>query len=284
MHTTLITAQALQTLMSSSQPPRLFDCSFDLTDPAAGRAQFEKQHLPGARHADLNLDLSAHAGDASAGRHPLPSREQFAVWLGKAGLRPGQQVVVYDRQGANHCGRLWWMLKWAGHEAVALLDGGLAAWLAAGGSTESGPDSTVEPAAEFPLSAPLVNTIDTGSLNSRLGDQNLTIIDARASARFRGEVEPLDPVAGHIPGALNRPFSDNLQTDGHFKPADVLRAEFKALLAGRDAAGVIHQCGSGVSAIPNLLAMELAGLGRTTLYPGSWSAWCNTPGTPRARS
>lgn len=284
MYTTLITAQTLQSLMSGNHPPRLFDCSFDLADPAAGRAWFEAQHIPGAQHADLNLDLSAHAEDPSEGRHPLPSREQFAIWLGEAGLGPGQQAVVYDRQGATHCARLWWMLKWAGHEAVAVLDGGLAAWLAAGGQTESGPGSTFEAAAEFPLSTPLVNSIDTAAIARRIGHPDLTIVDARASARFRGEVEPLDPVAGHIPGALNRPFADNFQPDGRFKPATVLQAEFKTLLAGRDPTGVIHQCGSGVSAIPNLLAMELAGLGRGTLYPGSWSAWCNTPGTPRAQS
>lgn len=284
MHTTLINAEELQTLVSSGQPPQIFDCSSDLFDPAAGRALYEAQHIPCARHADLNLDLSAHDKGLGEGRHPLPSREQFAAWLGQAGLRPEQQVVVYDHQGANHCGRLWWMLKWVGHEAVAVLDGGFSAWLATGGAIETGPGCGVVAATDYPVSPPLVNTIDTATLAKRIGHPALTIVDARASARFRGDVEPIDPVAGHIPGALNRPFSDNLQPDGRFKPADVLRAEFKSLLAGRDATEVIHQCGSGVSAIPNLLAMELAGFGRTTLYPGSWSAWCNTPGTPRARS
>ena len=284
MHTTLITAETLQALLNSSSPPMVFDCSFELTDPAKGRAQYEEQHIPGARHADLNLHLSTHGAGASEGRHPLPSRDQFTAWLGEVGLTPAHQVVVYDRQGANHCGRLWWMLKWVGHEAVAVLDGGLPAWLATGASTESGTGPAPVPATAYPLRDALVKTIDTASLVKCIGQPNLTIVDARASARFRGEVEPLDPVAGHIPGALNRPFSDNLQPDGRFKPADVLQAEFKALLAGRDAHGVVHQCGSGVSAIPNLLAMELAGLGRSTLYPGSWSAWCNTPGTPRAKS
>lgn len=284
MHTTLIDAQALQSLVNSGQPPQIFDCSSDLMDPAAGRALYETQHIPGARHADLGLDLSAHDGRPADGRHPLPSREQFAAWLGKAGLRPDQQVVVYDRQGVNFCGRLWWMLKWVGHEAVAVLDGGLPAWLGSGGATESGPGNARVAPSDYPLRDPLMSTIDTASLAKRIGDPALTIVDARAPARFRGEVEPLDPVAGHIPGAMNRPFSDNLMPDGRFKPADVLQAEFKALLAGRDVAGVVHQCGSGVSAVPNLLAMEVAGLGRTTLYAGSWSAWCNTPGTPRARS
>ncbi|MDO8904876.1 sulfurtransferase [Hydrogenophaga sp.] len=284
MHTTLITAEALQVLLNSRQPPLIFDCSFDLTDPAAGRALFEDKHLPGARHADLNLDLSAHNAEPGEGRHPLPSRKQFADWLGAAGLTTEHQVVVYDRLGAHFCGRLWWMLKWVGHEAVAVLDGGLPAWLAEGGSTEKGPSVESIKETDYPLRDPLVNSIGTATLTQRIGDPKLTIIDARAAARFRGDVEPLDPVAGHIPGALNRPFSDNLMPDGRFKPAETLRAEFNALLAGRDAQGVVHQCGSGVSAIPNLLAMELAGLGRTTLYPGSWSAWCNTPGTSRARS
>jgi thiosulfate/3-mercaptopyruvate sulfurtransferase len=284
MHTILITAEALVALLKSSSPPMVFDCSFDLTDPAKGRAQYEEQHIPGARHADLNRHLSAHDAAPSEGRHPLPSREQFAAWLGEVGLSPDRQVVVYDRQGANYCGRLWWMLKWVGHEAVAVLDGGLPTWQAAGAPTESGAGPAAVLATDYPLRDALVKTIDTAEIMKCIGQPTLTVVDARASARFRGEVEPLDPVAGHIPGALNRLFSDNLQPDGRFKPADMLRAEFKALLAGRDAKGVVHQCGSGVSAIPNLLAMELAGLGRSTLYPGSWSAWCNTPGTPRARS
>lgn len=282
MHTTLISAEALQALLDGAHPPLVFDCSFDLGDPAAGRRLYEAQHIPGAHHADLNLDLSAHGESASAGRHPLPARERFAAWLGGKGLAPQRQVVVYDRQGANFCGRLWWMLKWAGHEAVAVLDGGLPAWLAAGGRVESGPGPQAV-ATGYALREALVKTIDTATLAARIGDPGLAIVDARASARFRGEVEPLDPVAGHIPGALNRPFTDNLLPDGRFKPAGTLRAEFGELLAGRDPEGVVHQCGSGVSAVPNLLAMEIAGLGRTTLYPGSWSAWSNTPGTPRAQ-
>jgi thiosulfate/3-mercaptopyruvate sulfurtransferase len=284
MHTTLITAEALQALLNSSSPPMVFDCSFDLTDPAKGRAQYEEQHIPGAQYADLNRHLSTHGADPGEGRHPLPSRERFVAWLGETGLTPDKQVVVYDRQGANYCGRLWWMLKWVGHEAVAVLDGGLAAWQATGAPTESGTGPTEVATTDYPLRDALAKTIDTTALMKRIGQAKLTVVDARAAARFRGEVEPLDPVAGHIPGALNRPFSENLLPDGRFKPADMLQAEFKALLAGRDAEGVVHQCGSGVSAIPNLLAMELAGLGRSTLYPGSWSAWCNTPGTPRARS
>jgi thiosulfate/3-mercaptopyruvate sulfurtransferase len=194
-------------------------------------------------------------------------------------------VVVYDRQSANYCGRLWWMLKWCGHEAVAVLDGGWAAWVAAGGSAESGPGpGPTNASSAYPLSPARAPTANTPTIAQRLGSPGLTLIDARAAARFRGEMEPLDPVAGHIPGALNRPFTDNIGPDGRFKPAAELRAEFEQLLAGRDPASVVHHCGSGVSAIPNLLAMEVAGLGRTALYPGSWSEWCNTPDTRCART
>lgn len=286
MYTTLIDASDLLALMAGPTPPRVFDCSFDLMNPEAGVQQFAQAHLPGAVHADLDQHLSAHAPAprASGGRHPLPTRESFAEWLRSTGLSTGEQVVVYDRQGANYCGRLWWMLRWCGHEAVAVLDGGLAAWQAAGGTVATGACATRCSPGNFSLHPALAATADTNGLARRLGAPTLTVIDARAAPRFRGEVEPLDPVAGHIPGALNRPFVDNLGPDGRFKPAGQLRAEFERLLAGRDPATVVHHCGSGVSAVPNVLAMEIAGLGRTALYPGSWSEWCNTPGLPCARA
>jgi len=285
MYTTLISAPQLHALVEARTPLRVFDCSFDLMNPPAGEAQYRDAHIPGAAFAHLDRNLSAHAGAdcASGGRHPLPTREAFATWLDQAGLTPGMQAVVYDRQGANYCGRLWWMLKWCGHEAVAVLDGGLQAWQAGGGALESGPGATPAPGG-FQLRPPLVRKASTSDISQGLGDPALTVIDARGAPRFRGEVEPLDPVAGHIPGALNRPFTDNIGTDGRFKPAAQLRAEFERVLAGRDPATVVHQCGSGVSAVPNLLAMEVAGLGRTALYAGSWSEWCNTPGLPCAQS
>lgn len=278
----LIQVRELQALLDAGTPVLVMDCSFDLMNPAAGRAQFEAEHLPGAVHVDLDRDLSEKGRPASDGRHPLPERERFAARMAELGLNPGVQVVVMDRQGVNFCGRLWWMLRWCGHEAVAVLDGGLAAWKAAGGALESGP-AHARPAGAFRAGPSLTPTLDTAGLLARLGRADTTVIDARAPARFRGEVEPLDPVAGHVPGALNRPFNDNLQADGRFKPAAQLRQEFDALLGGSDPTGVVHQCGSGVSAVPNVLAMAIAGLGTTTLYPGSWSAWCNTEGTPRAR-
>lgn len=284
MHNTLISVPELHTLVDSGQPLRVFDCSFELMQPDAGDAQYLAQHIAGAVRANLDRHLSAKgAPDAACGgRHPLPSRERFAAWLGSVGLHPNMQVVVYDRQGANYSGRLWWMLKWAGHEAAAVLDGGLQAWVAAGGAVESGPGPEPRPGS-FPLTAPKTALVDADSIARRLGHPGQTVLDARAAPRFRGEVEPLDPVAGHIPGALNRPFGDNLDASGFFKSADVLKAEFTALLAGRDPASVVHHCGSGVSALPNLIAMEVAGLGRTALFAGSWSEWCSDTKRPVAQ-
>ncbi|KRC01250.1 3-mercaptopyruvate sulfurtransferase [Hydrogenophaga sp. Root209] len=283
MFTTLISARELQQLMSSGAPLRVFDCSFELTKPDAGAAQFAEEHIPGSLYVHLDHHLSDKTGAdrTSGGRHPLPSRETFAKRMAALGLSDDMQVVVLDRQGANYCGRLWWMLKWCGHEPVAVLDGGLAAWKAAGGALGSGPSPQVGPG-HFTLKPTAAATASTSAILQSLGRPAQTLIDARAAARFRGEVEPLDPVAGHIPGALNRPFAENIGPDGRFKPAAQLRAEFEHLLAGRDPASVVHHCGSGVSAVPNLLAMEIAGLGRTALYPGSWSEWCNTPDAPCA--
>ena len=285
-YTTLISVEQLQALMASGQPLMVFDCSFDLTNPAAGEQQYAQAHIPGAAYAHLDRDLSDKTGAADAasgGRHPLPAREKFAAWLRSVGFSSDMQAVVVDRQGANYCGRLWWMLKWCGHEAVAVLDGGQQAWQAAGGTVASGPDTTARPAGHFQLSSPRAKLVTALQLNQHLGHPDQAVVDARATPRFRGEVEPLDPVTGHIPGALNRPFVLNIGADGHFKPANQLRQEFEALLAGRDPASVVHHCGSGVSAIPNLLGMEIAGMGRAALFAGSWSEWCNTPGLPVAQ-
>ncbi|MBE0474492.1 sulfurtransferase [Rhodoferax sp.] len=284
MYSTLISVAQLQTLLASGQPLLVFDCSFELMQPAAGDAQYQQSHLAGAVRADLDRHLSAHGAPdaASGGRHPLPSRENFAAWLGSVGLAPDMQAVVYDRQGANYCGRLWWLLKWVGHEAVAVLDGGLPAWLAAGGAVEAG-TAPARPAVTYTPGSPKAVLTHTQSVLRALARPGQTLVDARGAPRFRGDVEPLDPVAGHIPGALNRPFSDNLDANGCFKSADVLKTEFEALLAGRDPASVVHHCGSGVSAVPNLIAMEVAGLGRTALYAGSWSEWCSDADRPVAQ-
>ncbi|MDH0901057.1 sulfurtransferase [Comamonas aquatica] len=297
-YTTLITPAQLQALAASDQPHMVFDCSFDLGNPPAGRQQYLQAHIPGAVHADLDQHLSARHGapgkdgqvhtaatdqPASGGRHPLPSRERFAQWLSSIGFRNDMQAVVYDRQGCNFCGRLWWMLKWAGHDAVAVLDGGLPAWTAAGGATSQG-DEPSHFQSNFALHDSLRQLVTADEVEAHLQQPKCqTLIDARAPARYRGEVEPLDPVAGHIPGALNRPFSENIALDGRFKPQALLKAEFDALLQGRDPATVVHQCGSGVSALPNLLAMEIAGFPPTRLFAGSWSEWCSHPARPVAK-
>ena len=285
MYTTLISAPELHSLMTSKQALMVFDCSFELMNPTAGDAQYQQSHIVGAVRADLDRHLSATKGAADAasgGRHPLPSREVFAAWLGSVGLTPATQVVVYDRQGGNYCGRLWWMLKWMGHEASAVLDGGLAAWQAINGAIELGTNPELQ-ATNYPLVLTNKGLADTNYVANRLGQPAMTLIDARGAPRYRGEVEPLDPVAGHIPGALNRPFTDNFDPQGKFKPAAQLRSEFEALLAGRDPRTVVHHCGSGVSAVPNLIAMEVAGLGRGALYAGSWSEWCSDPNRPFAQ-
>jgi thiosulfate/3-mercaptopyruvate sulfurtransferase len=291
MYTTLISAEQLRDLLAAKARLMVFDCSFELMDHAAGEKQYLQAHIPGAVYADLEHALSdmpqPDAGgnlrppvdSASGGRHPLPSREKFATWLSSVGFANDMQAVVYDRNGTNYCGRLWWMLKWVGHEAVAVLDGGLQAWQAAGGEVRAG----VEPShfqSNFEPRRPLRTLVTTEQVAAGLRQPAQTLVDARATPRFRGDVEPLDPVAGHIPGALNRPFASNLGPDGRFKPPQQLRAEFEDLLQGRDPRTVVHHCGSGVSAVPNLIAMEVAGYAPTALYAGSWSEWCRTPGLP----
>jgi len=282
----LISAGQLEQLLSGKTPVRIFDCTFDLGDAAVGHKQYLESHILGAVYAHLDTALSdKHGTGVSGGRHPLPTREKFAAWLSSAGLANNMQAVVYDRNGANYCGRLWWMLKWAGHADVAVLDGGLQAWQAAGGAVASG-DEPAHFQTNFSLAPEISKLTATKTVADNLGRPIQTLIDARGVPRFRGEVEPLDPIAGHIPGALNRPFSQNIGADGKFKPASLLRAEFETLLAGRDPASVVHHCGSGVSAVPNILAMQIAGLGSVStlgLYAGSWSDWCSDTSRPMAQ-
>ena len=294
MYTTLISAEQLAALLKS-EPPRtasgkpvmVFDCTFDLMQPELGPLQFDEAHIPGAIYVNLDKHLSSKndLAAASGGRHPLPSRETFAGWLSSIGFSNAHQAVVYDRNGVNYCGRLWWMLKWAGHEAVAVLDGGLQAWQAAGGAVEAAKTTSklkFTPS-NFMLAGELNAFTAIDTVVNNLNKSVQTILDARTAPRFRGEVEPIDPVAGHIPGALNRPFAQNIGADGKFKPAEVLKAEFTQLLAGRDPASIVHHCGSGVSAVPNLIAMQIAGLGATGLFAGSWSEWVSDPSRPVAQ-
>lgn len=281
-HTTLISAQELQALQAAARPLLLLDASFDLADTSAGERAYGQGHLPGAHYLHLDRDLSgpkAGEGQVFTGRHPLPDPAVFAQRLAALGLDAGMQVVAYDGQGGMYAARVWWMLRWLGHEAVAVLDGGLAAWQAAGGALSTEPPAAR--AGSFQASASLAPSLDADALQAGLG--RVRLLDARAGERFRGEVEPLDRQAGHIPGALNRFFKDNLQADGRFKPAEALRAEFQALLPPFAPSEVVHQCGSGVTACHNLLAMEHAGLRGSRLYPGSWSEWSADPRRPVAQ-
>ena len=269
---TLITAAELQALPSHQL--LLIDAGFDLADPSAGERAYTAAHLPGAHYLHLDRDMSA-AKTGSNGRHPLPDRAVFGAKLVALGLNTDSQVVCYDAQGGMYAARLWWMLRWIGHAAVAVLDGGQAAW--------PGPLTTDLPVVRtgnFKLGEPLVAQIDATGLRGQLGQVRL--IDARAPERFRGEVEPLDKQAGHIPGASNRLFKLNLAADGRFKSADQLKAEFSALLGASQPGQVVHACGSGVTACHNLLAMEHAGLAGSTLYPGSWSEWSSDSNRPIA--
>jgi thiosulfate/3-mercaptopyruvate sulfurtransferase len=284
MYPLLITAAQLQTLHAQGTPCAVLDCSFDLMKPELADGFFASERIQGALPAHLDKDLSTHQLDlaVNGGRHPLPQRERVALWLGSLGIHNGMQIVVYDRNKGHYCGRLWWMLKWLGHEAVAVLDGGFQAWKDAGGGLDSGPVPSTAPA-RFDLKTPLRQLVLTDAVSAALGQATQTVIDARAGARYRGEVEPLDPVAGHIPGALNRPFTENFTEDGRYKSPELLKAEWTQVLAGREASSVVHHCGSGVTAVPNVIAMELAGFGPTALYAGSWSEWCRTPGLPCAQ-
>jgi thiosulfate/3-mercaptopyruvate sulfurtransferase len=255
----------------------VFDCRHDLAKPGLGRAEYLEAHIPGARFMHMDEDLAGPATGAN-GRHPLPDPALFAAKLGAAGVGPGTQVVAYDAQGAVNASRLWWMLRWLGHDAVAVLDGSLGKWL-----REERP-MTAElprpaPAQFSPRPQPLA--VDAGLVASRLRTPAMLLVDARSGERYRGEAEPIDPVAGHIPGSLNRFVRENLDR-GTFKPPERLREEFLALLGGAAPAAVVHSCGSGVAACHNLLAMEIAGLAGSRLYPGSWSEWIADPARPRA--
>ena len=285
---TLISAAELVALLPKSADLVILDCGFDLADPLAGERAYAESHLPRALYAHLDRDL-AGSKTGSNGRHPLPDREQFAVRVGSWGIGPGTQVVAYDAQGGPYAARAWWMLRWLGHEAAAVLDGGPAAWRSAGGELVTG---VVAPRAggAYPLRPPAMPALDVTALQSALARGEVRLVDARAPERYRGEVEPLDLVAGHIPGALNRFFKDNLDAAGRFKPAPVLREEFARIGVTGASVGdapvvplVVHQCGSGVTACHNLLAMAHVGLEGTVLYPGSWSEWCADPRRPVAR-
>jgi thiosulfate/3-mercaptopyruvate sulfurtransferase len=281
--TTLISVEELAANIDSC---KVFDIQHDLFKPEAGYAAYMEGHIPSAYFLDNTDDLAGPKeyvnGVPITGRHPLPIREVLAAKLRACGLNSDQQVVVYDASNGMFAVRLWWLLQWLGHEKVALLDGGLNAWKAAKYPLSQEATKTEANAeGDFLVKPPRVSFVPVEELQADVvQSRTYLIVDARAPERFRGEVEPLDPVAGHIPGAVNRPFQQNLRPDGRFKPAPFLRQEFLALFGERDASEIVSQCGSGVTACHNLLAMAHAGLPGAHLYPGSWSEWCASPDRP----
>lgn len=255
------------------------DCRHSLAEIDAGERAYRAAHLPGAHFLHLDRDLSG-VKTGRNGRHPLPEIASLAITLGRIGVDRGKQVVAYDQNHGMWASRLWWLLHWLGHNAAAVLDGGVDAWV-----SEQRPltmelpfagSATFAPASPGPVAS-------ADEILRHLDDGALTVLDARAPERYRGDLEPIDPVAGHIPGAINRPYTINLTPHGRFKPAQALRHEFEAQLAGRTPASVVHHCGSGVTACHNLLAMAIAGLPGSRLYPGSWSEWVADRSRPVAR-
>ncbi|HQR11084.1 MAG TPA: sulfurtransferase [Casimicrobiaceae bacterium] len=279
MHTTLITTADLEPLLGKPDVV-VCDVRHDLMHPETlGPAEYAKGHVPGAQFVHLDRDLSARKTGTN-GRHPLPYPDAAAAVFSRLGIGDGSQVIVYDQGQGMYASRLWWMLRWLGHDAVAVLDGGYAKW------TREGREVTTEVQEPQPALFRIrrvIPTVSASGVRASLHRHTLFLIDARAPERFRGDVEPIDPVAGHIPGAHNRPWTQNLNADGTFKHPAFLRAEFNALLEGASHETVVHQCGSGVSACHNLLAMEVAGFPGTRLYPGSWSEWSADPSRPVAR-
>ncbi|HET7924656.1 MAG TPA: sulfurtransferase [Rhodanobacteraceae bacterium] len=253
------------------------DCRFTLTDPPAGRAAYERGHIPGARYADLDNDLARHPR-ADEGRHPLPEPERFAVTLGDWGIGPDDAVVAYDEGSGAIAARLWWLLGWLGHPRRAVLDGGFNAWQEAGLPVEQALPSVRARRyeASLPKHADVVATEALAATQEAGG----LLVDARAAPRYRGEQEPIDPKAGHVPGARNRPFSANVTPTGRFKSPAELRTELTELLGGRNPDRLIAMCGSGVTASHLLLAMDVAGLPGGRLYAGSWSEWIRDPSRP----
>jgi thiosulfate/3-mercaptopyruvate sulfurtransferase len=283
---TIIDARSLLQLSAPPDPTLvLLDCRFDLNDPEAGYRAYLNGHIPGAHFADLNRDLSAPIGPKT-GRHPLPDPQVFAANMASLGIHPASQVVVYDEVNGSFAARAWWLLRWVGHPAVAVLDGGLKAWVAAGGQLAAGEQGRAPVALKVALPAATGDAeavVDAEQVAALLGDPRRLLVDARAAERYSGSVEPIDAVAGHIAGAVNHPFAGNLTPQGHFLPAEQLRQRWRSRLDGRSPADVVAMCGSGVTACHNLLSLEIAGLSGAKLYAGSWSEWIRDPSRPVAQ-
>lgn len=280
-YSTLISVDALARQLDMGEPLVLLDCGFDLGDPAAGKRAYDEAHIPGAHYVHLEDTLSGPV-TGSNGRHPLPDRAAFSRAMAGLGVGDGIQVVAYDNAGGMYAARLWWLMRWLGHGTVAVLDGGVAAWKRHGKPLVAEPTPQPARPGSLAMGEPLTRTVSHDDLRANLGTGALLVIDARAPDRFRGENETLDPIGGHIPGARNHFFRGNLAEDGRFRSPEELRGALAASFAGHRADAVVSQCGSGVTACHNLLAMKVAGLPEAPLYPGSWSEWCAQPGAPVA--
>ena len=277
-YTTLITTAELEPRLADPTWT-VVDARFDLAQPDWGEAEYRTAHLPGAVYAHLDRDLSGPKTGAN-GRHPLPDLEELRARLGRWGIGPGGQVVAYDQANGMWASRVWWLLRYLGYSAVAVLDGGWTKWTAEGRPVRAGDES--RPAALF-QGAPRPELLLTVQQVERFrSDPHNLLIDSRAPERYRGEVEPIDPVAGHIPGARNLYNLSNANADGTLLPPEALRARFRALLGDAPAANVGFYCGSGPAAAHNALALEVAGLSGARVYAGSWSEWCADPGRPVA--
>ena len=275
----LLTPAELHSAIEAGEA-RAVDCRFDLMNPAGGRALWTRGHIPGALYADLDHDLAGQAA-GEGGRHPLPHPAEFATTLGRWGIKPNTLVVAYDNMGCAIAGRLWWMMNWMGHERAGLLDGGIQAWEAADLPLERD-EPVIEPT-DYPVGGHCRPVVGLTEVERAALDGDMRMLDARDGARYQGLSEPLDSQAGHVPGAINAFFRENLDANGRFRPPDELREHYRELLAGADPSTACVMCGSGVTACHDLFAMELAGLGGAALYPGSWSEWSQSETRPVVR-
>ena len=280
-YTTLISASDLHRHLGNKDWA-IVDCRFALDNPEQGRQKYGESHIPGAVYADLNQDLSGPIIPGKTGRHPLPDIAAISRTLSSWGIDQSVQVVAYDdKDGGMAAARLWWLLKWLGHTKVAVLDGGLTAWQKNGYPVKSGTEQRAP--AEFVARPRPELLVDADAVRGVSGRAGYQVIDSRALARYKGDVEPIDPVAGHIPGAVCCPFSDNVDQNGYFLPPDALRSRFAGLLDNTPVEQTIFYCGSGVTAAQNILAVAHAGLGDAKLYAGSWSDWITDPERPVER-
>jgi thiosulfate/3-mercaptopyruvate sulfurtransferase len=278
----LIEAAELKKDLESGKEFLLFDCRSDLTNPKAGYESYSDGHIPSAIYVDVDHDLASEKNGQN-GRHPLPTIEQWVKTCASLGITKDITAVIYDNQSCMYAVRMWWMLRATGYSNVRLLNGGYAAWLAAGFTSEKTDNqrpNTPTAASSMTGAVGYKNALLASDLLKNLSSKKFMILDARSADRFRGENETLDPVGGHIPGAINRFFKNNLEVNGQFKSADVLAKEFKDLLGETPSESIIHQCGSGITACHNMFAMELAGMNSSMIYPGSWSEWCADPARP----